>query len=388
MRVLCWLSVVLVGSSAAAVMGQEDQPAAKLPAVGETVALEIQVGQETEAEEFRAIEIDQALLDELGVVPYPGAVGLIPEALADADDKPPSQGMLAADPPTKVASFFKRNVPDLEDMTQDVLAALLTTTARPEGGDAAAAGNEEIKEFDGSFLIQPDGVCICVLPTTTDGWTVIMAGPGELIAPGLAAAAGQPEEGEGMEPEPVGDPTYGKIPYDEGDPFIKIETTQGMVYVELYPGLAPLTAGNFQKLVEENYYDGLTFHRIISGFMIQGGDNRQGGPGWTIDLEISDIKHARGTLSMARTADPNSASAQFFLIHSYANSKHLDGEYAAFGRVVHGIEIVDAIVEAAGGGPGEQVLPSPDEAEKILSTELVDWATVKAAIEADAADDA
>ena len=127
----------------------------------------------------------------------------------------------------------------------------------------------------------------------------------------------------------------------------------GTIVAELYGNEAPITVENFLKLVNEGFYDGLTFHRIISGFMIQGGDplgNGTGGSGETIRGEFAqngvenNIAHTRGTLSMARTNDPNSATSQFFIMHEAA--PHLDGGYAAFGRVISGIEVVDAICDA------------------------------------------
>ncbi len=122
------------------------------------------------------------------------------------------------------------------------------------------------------------------------------------------------------------------------------------IEIELYPEAAPITVANFEKLVGEGFYDGLTFHRVIPGFMIQGGDplgNGMGGAKNNIKGEFrangvkNDIKHVRGVISMARSYDPNSASSQFFIMH--ADAPHLDGQYAAFGKVVSGIEAVDEI---------------------------------------------
>lgn len=124
----------------------------------------------------------------------------------------------------------------------------------------------------------------------------------------------------------------------------------GTIEVELYKDAAPITVDNFVKLVNKGFYNGLTFHRIIRGFMIQGGcpkGNGTGGPGYSIKGEFSanginnPIKHERGVISMARAMDPNSAGSQFFIMHQAA--PHLDGQYAAFGKVVKGIEVVDAI---------------------------------------------
>lgn len=124
----------------------------------------------------------------------------------------------------------------------------------------------------------------------------------------------------------------------------------GKMQFELDPSQAPITVENFLKLVKEGFYDGLTFHRIISGFMIQGGDplgTGYGGSDKTIKGEFASngvnntIKHERGVISMARSMDPNSASSQFFIMHQ--TNDHLDGDYAAFGHILSGIEIVDAI---------------------------------------------
>ena len=125
----------------------------------------------------------------------------------------------------------------------------------------------------------------------------------------------------------------------------------GVMKGELYPEIAPITVENFEKLANSGFYDGLIFHRVIPGFMIQGGDPQGtgiGGPGWTIKGEFNsngvrnDIRHLRGVLSMARAYNPNSAGSQFFIM--VEDAPHLDGEYAAFGRVTEGIEEADRIV--------------------------------------------
>lgn len=122
----------------------------------------------------------------------------------------------------------------------------------------------------------------------------------------------------------------------------------------MYPDVAPITVENFVKLVKEGFYDGLTFHRIISGFMIQGGcpnGNGTGGPGHTIKGEFSmngvknDLKHTPGVLSMARSMAPDSAGSQFFIMHK--TSPHLDGQYAAFGQVIEGMDVVNKLAEVA-----------------------------------------
>lgn len=138
------------------------------------------------------------------------------------------------------------------------------------------------------------------------------------------------------------------------DPEFAVITVKdyGEIEVELDRSAAPITVENFVKLVNEGFYDGLTFHRIISGFMIQGGDpkgNGTGGSDETIQGEFADngidnpIKHTRGTISMARSQRPNSASSQFFIVHE--DSTYLDGSYAGFGHVVGGMDVVDAICE-------------------------------------------
>lgn len=136
---------------------------------------------------------------------------------------------------------------------------------------------------------------------------------------------------------------------------ITIEMENGkFIKLELYPESAPITVANFEKLVKKGFYDGLCFHRVINGFMIQGGDplgNGTGGADEDIKGEFAangvknDIKHVRGVISMARSMMPNSASSQFFIMHK--DAPHLDGQYAAFGKVVEGIEVVDEIAEVA-----------------------------------------
>lgn len=135
------------------------------------------------------------------------------------------------------------------------------------------------------------------------------------------------------------------------NPIITITMENGDVMkAELYPEIAPNTVNNFIHLVQKGFYDGLTFHRVIPGFMIQGGcpnGNGMGGPGYSIKGEFSqngfsnDLKHTPGVLSMARAMHPDSAGSQFFIMHK--TSPHLDGAYAAFGKVTEGLEIVDRI---------------------------------------------
>lgn len=154
------------------------------------------------------------------------------------------------------------------------------------------------------------------------------------------------------------------------NPVVTITMTNGDVMkAELYPEIAPNTVNNFISLVQKGFYDGLIFHRVISGFMLQGGDPQgtgMGGPGYSIKGEFAmngvrnDLKHTRGVLSMARSMMPNSAGSQFFIMH--ANAPHLDGQYAAFGKVVEGLDVVDKIASVRTGWQDK-----PVEEQKIQS---------------------
>ena len=158
--------------------------------------------------------------------------------------------------------------------------------------------------------------------------------------------------------------------YTMANPVVTITMTNGDVMkAELYPEVAPNTVNNFISLVQKGFYDGLIFHRVISGFMIQGGDPQgtgMGGPGYSIKGEFAmngvrnDLKHTRGVLSMARSMMPNSAGSQFFIMH--ANAPHLDGQYAAFGKVVEGLDVVDKIASVRTGWQDK-----PVEEQKIQS---------------------
>ena len=152
----------------------------------------------------------------------------------------------------------------------------------------------------------------------------------------------------------------------------------GTIEVELDGDTAPITVANFIKLVNEKFYDGLTFHRIISGFMIQGGDplgNGTGGSDETIKGEFSsngvenNISHKRGVISMARSSDPDSASSQFFIMHQ--DSTYLDGEYAAFGKVTKGMSVVDKICEDVTPTDGNGTVEKADQ-PVIESIRMVD----------------
>ena len=143
---------------------------------------------------------------------------------------------------------------------------------------------------------------------------------------------------------------------------------------ELYPETAPKTVDNFVKLIKEKFFDGIIFHRVIKGFMIQGGDptgTGMGGSDEKIPGEflsngfVNELKHSRGVLSMARTMDPNSASSQFFIMHQ--DAPHLDGQYAAFGKITKGIEVVDEIADSE-----TDFRDKPLEDQKIRTIEIIE----------------
>ena len=152
---------------------------------------------------------------------------------------------------------------------------------------------------------------------------------------------------------------------EETTNFVMISTKLGNIVVELYPDIAPITVKNFQGLVKEGFYDGVTFHRIVKGFVIQGGDpdgTGHGGSGRPIKGEFSDngvendLSHTRGVISMARKGnDMDSATSQFFIVLSDNYTKSLDGQYAGFGKVIEGMDVVDALVEAGVGSKMEKV---------------------------------
>jgi len=159
------------------------------------------------------------------------------------------------------------------------------------------------------------------------------------------------------------------------NPIVRITMDSGKVIrLELYPETAPITVENFLDLVKKGFYNGLTFHRIISGFMIQGGDpdgNGMGGPGYSIKGEFKSngvdnpLKHEKGVISMARSMDPNSAGSQFFIMHEAA--PHLDGQYAAFGKVIEGLDVVDEIASVETGfqdAPVDKVIMEKVEVEE------------------------
>ena len=157
------------------------------------------------------------------------------------------------------------------------------------------------------------------------------------------------------------------------NPTFKITMANGgVIEGELYPEKAPQSVANFVELCQHNYYDGLIFHRVIPGFMIQGGcpdGTGMGGPGYCIKGEFffngfkNELRHKRGVLSMARSSSPNSAGSQFFIMHQ--DSKHLDGQYAAFGKVTSGMDVVDAIASTRTG-----MQDRPMEDQKIKSVRV------------------
>lgn len=164
------------------------------------------------------------------------------------------------------------------------------------------------------------------------------------------------------------------------NPIVTITMTTGKVIkAELYPEIAPNTVNNFISLIKKDFYNGLIFHRVIPGFMIQGGcpeGSGMGGPGYGIKGEFvmngfdNDLKHTEGVLSMARSQMPNSAGSQFFIMHK--NSPHLDGSYAAFGKVIEGIEVVNEIAETSTGAMDKPVVDQQIETVTI-DTQGVDY---------------
>ncbi len=148
----------------------------------------------------------------------------------------------------------------------------------------------------------------------------------------------------------------------------------GVIRLELYPEIAPLTVANFQELASKGFYDGLIFHRVIAGFMIQGGDptgTGMGGPGHTIRGEFTangwknTLSHTRGVISMARAQSPNSAGSQFFIMHQ--DGRYLDGNYASFGKVVSGMEVVDRIASVRTDGNDRPIEEQKMKTIRILS---------------------
>lgn len=164
------------------------------------------------------------------------------------------------------------------------------------------------------------------------------------------------------------------------DEVVVLETTVGKIVVAFFPDKAPNHVANFKKLASDGFYDGTRFHRVIKGFMIQGGDPKSkdlaaspswgtGGPGHSVDAEFNDTKHTRGILSMARSANPNSAGSQFFVMDQ--TSPHLDGQYTAFGIVVEGMDVVDKVLETPVTDRNGTVVP--EKAVQVTKATLTTW---------------
>jgi peptidyl-prolyl cis-trans isomerase B (cyclophilin B) len=160
-----------------------------------------------------------------------------------------------------------------------------------------------------------------------------------------------------------------------------IKTTEGDMVISFWTDAAPKTIANFKKLAKSGFYDGTCFHRVIKGFMIQGGDPNtkdaskeamwgSGGPGYTIDAEFNDHSHARGVISMARTSDPNSAGSQFFICHG--NPTFLDHQYTTFGKLIKGDDVLEKIATTATHPPDR-----PDKRMGIISIKIVPASSIK-----------
>ncbi|MFH1862991.1 MAG: peptidylprolyl isomerase [bacterium] len=164
-----------------------------------------------------------------------------------------------------------------------------------------------------------------------------------------------------------------------------IQTRLGDIVLEFFPDVAPNHVANFKKLAKEGFYDGTTFHRVIPGFVIQGGDpntkdddrsnDGMGGPGYTVNAEFNQRQHLRGILSMARSQDPNSAGSQFFIC--VADIPHLDGKYTVFGQVIQGIEVVDQIVSLPRDPKDNPTEPVPMTKVSILPRSKIKSAKAK-----------
>jgi peptidyl-prolyl cis-trans isomerase B (cyclophilin B) len=165
-----------------------------------------------------------------------------------------------------------------------------------------------------------------------------------------------------------------------------METSEGTMVIEFWPEVAPKTVENFKKLARQGFYDGTTFHRIIKGFMIQGGDPNtkdpsketlygQGGPGYKIKAEFNDRPHVKGVLSMARSRDPDSAGSQFFICHGVA--KGLDGQYTAFGKLIKGEDVLDKIANTPVTRGGEPTPSKPTKRVSVVKVQVVPADSVK-----------
>jgi peptidyl-prolyl cis-trans isomerase B (cyclophilin B) len=164
----------------------------------------------------------------------------------------------------------------------------------------------------------------------------------------------------------------------KGDEVAVLDTTYGEIIIKFFPDKAPGHVKNFKDLAKKKFYDGVRFHRVIPGFMIQGGDPNSkkadrslhgtGGPGYTIKAEFNDVHHSPGIVSMARTSDPDSAGSQFFIMHG--DAPHLDGKYTAFGQVIKGMDVVDKIANLPRDSRDN---PVEDQKAVIKSVKIVKW---------------
>ena len=221
---------------------------------------------------------------------------------------------------------------------------------------------------------------IVALLLVAAAYIVIAANPPRPEESADAGVAAMPAEGDAqarnLQADNSGDVSASKKKYDK-PPEMKIdkektyiatiETEAGTMVAELYPKIAPQTVNSFVFLAREGYYDNVIFHRVIPGFMIQGGDptgTGSGGPGYQLPAEFNDTKHDRGVLSMARTSDPNSAGSQFFVMHDRA--PHLDNKYTVFGKVTKGLETIDKIVNA----PRDRSNDRPNDPVKIKTIKI------------------
>jgi peptidyl-prolyl cis-trans isomerase B (cyclophilin B) len=199
----------------------------------------------------------------------------------------------------------------------------------------------------------------------------------------VVAAQGQPNAPETKpqpKPQPNAESKEGKKPVNTNEVAV-ITTTEGVMVIEFWPDVAPKTVENFKTLARKGFYDGTCFHRVIKGFMIQGGDPLTkdasaedrwgtGGPGYTIKAEFNDRHHDRGVISMARSNDPDSAGSQFFICHG--NPRFLDGKYTAFGKLIKGDDVLEKIATTPTHPPDR-----PDKRMGVVSIKIVPADSVK-----------
>ena len=202
------------------------------------------------------------------------------------------------------------------------------------------------------------------------------------VAVGLGSMMVRADEQKKDEAKPAGKKAEAKEEKKAGEKEVAvIKTSEGEMVAEFFPDVAPKTVENFKKLANKGYYDGQCFHRVIKGFMIQGGDPLtkdpakesqwgQGGPGYTINAEFNDKPHVRGTLSMARTSDPNSAGSQFFICHG--EPRQLDHQYTVFGKLIKGDDVLEKIATTPTHPPDR-----PDKRMGIVSIKIVPASSVK-----------